>query len=79
MKPIAWDRLRGGRSRYRTASTDRASRPIDLPQQIVGWERVFQAEVVEQPLPRGIRINAVCPGAIETPMVAAWWLRNQTP
>ena len=52
MKPIERDRRRGGRSRYRTASTDRASRPIDLPQQMVGWDMVFQAEVLEQPLRR---------------------------
>ena len=52
MKPIGRDRRRGGRSRYRTASTDRASRPIDLPQQMVGWDMVFQAEVLEQPLRR---------------------------
>ena len=52
MKPIERDRRRGGRSRYRTASTDRASRPIDLPQQMVGWDMVFQAEVLELPLRR---------------------------
>jgi hypothetical protein len=52
MKPIERDRRRGGRSRYRTASTDRASRPNDLPQQMVGWDMVFQAEVLEQPLRR---------------------------
>jgi hypothetical protein len=52
MKPLERDRRRGGRSRYRTASTDRASRPIDLPQQMVGWDMVFQAEVLEQPLRR---------------------------
>jgi hypothetical protein len=52
MKPIERDRRRGGRSRYRTASTDRASRPIDLPQQMVCWDMVFQAEVLEQPLRR---------------------------
>ena len=52
MKPIERDRRRGGRPRYRTASTDRASRPIDLPQQMVGWDMVFQAEVLEQPLRR---------------------------
>jgi hypothetical protein len=46
MKPLERDRRRGGRSRYRTASTDRASRPIDLPQQMVGWDMVFQAEVL---------------------------------
>ena len=51
MKPIERDQ-RSGRSRYRTASTDRASRPIDLPQQMVGWDIVFPAEVVEQPLRR---------------------------
>jgi hypothetical protein len=50
MKPIERNRRRGGRSRYRTASTDRASRPIDLPQQMVGRDMVFQAEVLEQPL-----------------------------
>jgi hypothetical protein len=52
VKPIERDRRRGGRSRYRTASTDRASRAIDLPQQMVGWHMVFQAEVLEQPLRR---------------------------
>jgi hypothetical protein len=52
MKPLERDRRRGGRSRYRTASTDRASRPIDLPQQMVGWDMVFQAEVLEQALRR---------------------------
>jgi hypothetical protein len=46
MKPIERERRRGGRSRYRTASTDRASRPIDLSQQMVGWDMVFQAEVL---------------------------------
>jgi hypothetical protein len=46
MKPLERDRRRGGRSRYRTASTDRASRPIDLPQQMVGWDMVFQAAFV---------------------------------
>ena len=45
MKPIERDRRRGGRSRYRTASTDRASRPIDLPH-LVGWDMVFQEEVL---------------------------------
>jgi hypothetical protein len=50
MKPLERDRRRGGRSRYRTASTDRASRPIDLPQQMVGWD--IQGEVLEQPLRR---------------------------
>jgi hypothetical protein len=45
MKPIERDQ-RSGRSRSRTASTDRASRPIDLPQQMVGWDMVFQAEVL---------------------------------
>ena len=52
MKPIERDRRRGSRSRYRRASTDRASRPIDLPQQMVGWDMVFQAEVLDQPLRR---------------------------
>ena len=55
MKPIGRDRRRGGRSRYRTASTDRASGPIDPPQQMVGWDMVFQAEVLELPLRRRLR------------------------
>ena len=63
MKPIERDRRRGGRSRYRTASTDRASRPIDLPQQMVGWDMVFQAEVVEQPLRR--RLPPIIAGLLE--------------
>jgi hypothetical protein len=50
MKPIERDRPRGGRSLYRTASTDRASRPIDLPQQMVGWIWSFQPEVLGQSL-----------------------------
>ena len=61
MKPIERDRRRGGRSRYRTASTDRASRPIDLPQQMVGRDMVFQAEVLEQPLRRTCHRNAKGP------------------
>jgi hypothetical protein len=65
MKPLERDRRRDGRSRYRTASTDRASRPIDLPQQMVGWDMVFQAEVLEQPLRR--RLPPQLSGRVPTP------------
>ena len=60
MEPLERDRRRGGRSRYRTTSTDRASRPIDLPQQMVGWDMVFQAEVLEQPLRRRLPPHMFC-------------------